>query len=48
MFLDKLRSGRKHLNEGLADAALSDFRSALGPWAGRPIAEDAYEDWAKD
>lgn len=48
MFLDKVRSGRKHLKDGLADAALSDFQSALDLWAGEPIAEDAYEDWAQN
>ncbi|HEX2054705.1 MAG TPA: BTAD domain-containing putative transcriptional regulator [Actinomycetota bacterium] len=48
LFLDKVRSGRKHLNDGLADAALSDFQSALDLWAGEPITEDAYEDWAQD
>ena len=42
------RPVRSTLAAGQAGAALREFRSALDLWAGDPLAEDAYEDWAQE
>ncbi|CAN5737601.1 hypothetical protein BH23ACT12_BH23ACT12_20400 [soil metagenome] len=48
MFLARVRSGRELLNENRQVQALVEFRAALDLWAGEPVAEDAYEDWAQE
>lgn len=48
VFLAAVHSGQDYLAVGRAGAALRDFRSALERWAGEPLAEDAYEDWAQE
>jgi DNA-binding SARP family transcriptional activator len=48
VFLSRVRSGRRSLNEGKHGPALKDFQAALDLWAGEPVPEDAYEDWAQE
>jgi class 3 adenylate cyclase/DNA-binding SARP family transcriptional activator len=46
VFLARVQGGHGHLIAGEAAAALREYRSALELWAGEPLAEDVYEDWA--
>jgi len=47
IFLSRVKTGQDHYDAGHAGAALRDFRSALDLW-GEPLAEDAYDDWARE
>lgn len=46
-FLASARRGCDQLAARQAGAALGQFRDALDRWAGEPLPEDAYEDWAQ-
>jgi DNA-binding SARP family transcriptional activator len=48
VFLSAVRAGQEQLAAGRAGAALREFRAALELWAGEPLPEDAYEDWAQE
>ncbi|HZI39379.1 MAG TPA: AAA family ATPase, partial [Acidimicrobiia bacterium] len=48
VFLAAVQAGQDHLAAGRAVAASGEFRSALERWAGEPLAEDAYDDWAQE
>ncbi|MGH8975009.1 MAG: BTAD domain-containing putative transcriptional regulator, partial [Acidimicrobiia bacterium] len=47
-FLEAAARGQRHLRDGDATSALRLLTAALERWAGEPLAEDAYEDWARD
>jgi class 3 adenylate cyclase/DNA-binding SARP family transcriptional activator len=47
-FLAAVQAGHDALSGGHAGAALREFRAALDRWAGEPLAEDVYEDWAQE
>jgi class 3 adenylate cyclase/DNA-binding SARP family transcriptional activator len=47
-FLTAVAEGQRHRRDGEAAFALRVLRSALDGWAGEPLAEDAYKDWARD
>lgn len=46
-FLVRLENGRRYLGEGRAATALAELRVGLALWGGEPLAEDAYDDWAR-
>jgi DNA-binding SARP family transcriptional activator/tetratricopeptide (TPR) repeat protein len=48
VFLAAVQAGQDHLAAGRIAAASGEFRSALERWAGEPLAEDAYDDWAQE
>lgn len=48
IFQSRVGSGRDLLREGHHGAALREFRAGLDVWAGDPLAEDAYEEWAQE
>ncbi len=48
VFLERVRMGRDRLSAGEAGSALRELRAALDLWAGEPLAEDTYEDWAQN
>ncbi len=48
VFVSKVRAGRQNLNDGRHGSALRDFRAALDLWAGEPVTEDAYQEWAQE
>ena len=48
LFQERVRLGRGLLEEGRHGAALKEFRAGLDLWAGDPLAEDAYEEWAQE
>jgi DNA-binding SARP family transcriptional activator len=48
VFMAAVRAGQEHLAAGRAGAALREFRTALDRWAGEPLPEDAYEEWAQE
>ncbi|MDQ3945000.1 MAG: hypothetical protein M3357_07615, partial [Actinomycetota bacterium] len=48
VFLAAVHAGQEHLAAGRAGAALREFRAALELWAGEPLPEDTYEDWAQE
>ncbi len=48
LFRGLVGSGRELLKEGRHGAALREFRAGLDLWAGEPLAEDAYEEWAQE
>ncbi|HEU4869190.1 MAG TPA: BTAD domain-containing putative transcriptional regulator [Actinomycetota bacterium] len=48
LFQERVRLGRGLLKEGRHGAALKEFRAGLDLWAGDPLAEDAYEEWAQE
>lgn len=48
LFQERVGLGRELLKEGRHGAALKELRAALDLWAGDPLAEDAYEEWARE
>jgi DNA-binding SARP family transcriptional activator/tetratricopeptide (TPR) repeat protein len=48
IFQDRVGAGWELLTEGRHGAALREFRAGLDLWAGDPLAEDAYEEWAQE
>ncbi len=48
IFQSRVGSGRDLLRKGHHGAALREFRAGLDLWAGDPLAEDAYEEWAQE
>ncbi|MGH9002947.1 MAG: BTAD domain-containing putative transcriptional regulator, partial [Acidimicrobiia bacterium] len=48
VFLAAVQAAHDHLVAGRVAAAFGEFRSALERWAGEPLAEDAYDDWAQE
>lgn len=48
MFLARVEEGRRRLAAGKPAAALTTLRGALELWAGDPLAEDFYEEWAQE
>jgi DNA-binding SARP family transcriptional activator/class 3 adenylate cyclase/predicted negative regulator of RcsB-dependent stress response len=48
VFLAAVEAGQHELAAGRHGPALDQFRSALELWAGEPLPEDAYEDWARE
>jgi DNA-binding SARP family transcriptional activator/tetratricopeptide (TPR) repeat protein len=48
IFQSRVGSGRDLLREGHHGAALREFRAGLDLWAGEPLAEDAFEEWAQE
>jgi DNA-binding SARP family transcriptional activator len=48
VFLAQVATGRELLATGRPSAGLGCLRKALAGWGGEPLAEDAYEDWARE
>lgn len=48
LFLAQVRAGSELLKSDRHAQALEKFRVALDLWAGDPVSEDAYEDWAQE
>ena len=48
VFVAAVKAGREALAAVRPLPALEHFREALEGWAGEPLAEDAYADWAQD
>jgi DNA-binding SARP family transcriptional activator/tetratricopeptide (TPR) repeat protein len=46
--LASVHTGATRLAAGQAGPGLAAFRAALDAWGGEPLAEDLYEDWARD
>ena len=46
-FLAAAAQGQRHLHDGDPAGALAVLGPAVDGWGGEPLAEDAYEDWAR-
>jgi DNA-binding SARP family transcriptional activator len=48
VFEARVKAGRDRLSAGQPGPALCELQAALELWAGEPLAEDAYEEWAQE